>query len=177
MKNPIKKIGLLSAFIFLHPFSQTYAQLDIKTLPSVTIVEAEDMTLSSAKIMQEKDASGGKAIKMLDAKASASKELKLPKGQYVVNVVLKAQDFEHDGFYLSADDKVKRTASGHFHKAWVYGQKFLIFKSDGKTPVTLRATSTWKDRELKEADMLIDRLELAPFESSADVLDHWTGSN
>jgi hypothetical protein len=174
MKNistPIKIILTLSAIAF------GSAATAKEALPGVKVIEAEDMTLSSAAVEDSADASNGKAVKMLSEDAVASISVNLPKGRYVMNMILQAHSFETDGVYMSADQKVKRTSTVHFHNEWVYGNKFLIFVSDGENPVELKVISKTPKGELAEFGMLIDRLEIAEFGASADVLDHWTGYN
>lgn len=144
---------------------------------ALKVIEAEDLKLASAKIVEDKNASSGKAIKLLAENSTASVELKLPKGQYAANVIINADDFERDGFYLIADKKVKRTASGHHHNMWVYGTKFIIFESDGKTPVNFQIAAACKCQPNAEFGMLVDRIEIIKYEKSAEVMDKWTGLN
>lgn len=139
----------------------------------VIVFEAENLELKSAKIINEKGARGKKAIKMLSEEAMASKKIKLPRGKYIMNVILKSTNEMSDGFYLIADNKVKRTSNFHFNK-WVYGLKFLIFESDGKKPIDIIIASSYEAYENKEFGMLIDAIEISEFCNSADVLERWT---
>jgi hypothetical protein len=174
MKNTSTPIKFFLVFCLVAFGNSAMAK---EALPGVKVIEAEDMTLTSATIEDSADASNGKAIKMLSEDAVASISVNLPKGRYVMNMILQAHSFETDGVYMSADQKVKRTSTVHFHNEWVYGNKFLIFVSDGKKPVELKVISKTPKGELTEFGMLIDRLEIAEFSTSADVLDNWTGYN
>ncbi|MFY0688576.1 MAG: hypothetical protein JXQ90_15480 [Cyclobacteriaceae bacterium] len=143
-----------------------------KKTTSVTRIELEEMSLTSAEIVKAMDASKGEAIKMLSANASATTQLTLPAGQYVLNAVFSTEDEFSDGFYLVANDKVQRTNNYHFNK-WVYGFKFLVFDSDGETPITLTIASSWKNEKGKEFGMVIDYLEIAELCNSAEILERW----
>lgn len=137
------------------------------------VIEAESMTLTAAEVVDAEGASGGKAVKLLSHDAVATIEVPLPRGQYLVNAYFDAADHDHDGFFLLADGKVKRT-NAHHHKKWVYGAKFLIFTTDGSQPVTLKFVSKVDGEPMAESGMVVDRLELIELTRSAALLEHWT---
>jgi hypothetical protein len=138
----------------------------------VYVIEAESMRLSSAEALVAEGASGGKVVRLLDSTSVGVIELALKPGLYVLNAYFNGPDEGHDGFFLIADDKVRRTSS-HLHNRYAYGAKFLIFSSDGKKPVSLRVASLWKDQPPAESGMLIDRLELSPFNGPMKLLERW----
>lgn len=138
------------------------------------VIEAENMTLSSAKVVELEDASGGKGILMLNENAAASIELSLPRGTYVMDAYFSAPDPEHDGIFLVADGKIKRTPTPHHGGVLVYGAKFIVFDSDGSKPVTLELRSSWEGQPGKESGMSIDRIEILEFSRSAKRLELWT---
>lgn len=136
------------------------------------VIEAESMALTAAEIVPASGASGERAVKLLPD-AVATVEIPLPGGQYVLNAFFLADDHDHDGFFLVADDQVKRT-NAHRHKQWVYGAKFLIFETDGSKPVVARFASRREGLPAAESGMLVDRLEIAEFGRSAALLQRWT---
>jgi hypothetical protein len=136
------------------------------------VIEAETMALTSAEVVSAAGASGERAVKLLPD-AVATVELPLPSGQYVLTAFFTADDHDHDGFFLVADEHVKRTNAGR-HKQWVYGAKFLIFKTDGTKPVLVRFASRREGLPPAESGMVVDRLEIAEFGSSAALLKRWS---
>jgi hypothetical protein len=137
------------------------------------VVELEDMELTSAEIVLIDSISGGKAVKLLAKDAIATIELTLPGGEYAAGVVFIGFDLDSDGFYLIANNKARRTFT-HRHNQWGYGNRFITFKSDGISPVVLSVASGSEGEEAPEWGMLIDKIEIVDYCSSAEVLERWT---
>lgn len=136
-------------------------------------IELEDMELTSAEITPIDSVSGGKAVKFMAEDALATAKLSLPAGEYAAGVVFIGFDLDSDGFYLIANDKARRTFT-HRHNQWGYGNRFITFKSDGINPVVLSVASDSEGEEAPEWGMIIDKIEIVEFCSSAEVLEYWT---
>lgn len=137
------------------------------------VIELEDMKLTSAEIVPIDSISGGKAVKLIAKDALATTKLSLPEGEYAAAVVFMGIDIDSDGFYLIANNKARRTFT-HRHNQWGYGNRFITFKSDGINPVVLSIASAFDDEETPEWGMLIDKIEIVEYCSSAEVLERWT---
>lgn len=137
------------------------------------VIELEDMELTSAEIVSIDSISGGKAVKLLAKDALATTKLLLPMGEYAASVVFIGFDLDSDGFYLIANNKARRTFT-HRHNQWGYGNRFITFKSDGINPVVLSIASAFEGDETPEWGMMIDKIEIVEYCSSAEVLEYWT---
>lgn len=137
------------------------------------VIELEEMELTSSVIIPIDSVSGGKAVKFMAEDALATTKLSLPAGEYAAGVVFIGFDLDSDGFYLIANNKARRTFT-HRHNQWGYGNRFITFKSDGINPVVLSIASTFEGEETPEWGMIIDKIEIVEYCSSAEVLEHWT---
>jgi len=124
--------------------------------PSDVAVEAESLTLTGAEVVEDAEASGGKAVRFVQDTAQATGTVNLLKGAYLLDVVMKCPDKDHDTIWVAvgSQEKVKafpshaRYPQTRFSPARTEGTGVQV-AADGPVQLTLSA---------RETGMLIDRL-------------------
>jgi len=125
----------------------------------VYVFEAENFRLVDAEIVDDREASGGQAVRIDTSRAFCSIDLVLPPGSYVARARARAEDSDHDEFYLSVGRAVAGLAPPLTHR-YEFCPRVLEFRVDapGREFLQFAAFSSRVPRG--ETGMLIDYIEV-----------------